>query len=158
MRRLFAVSWKSSRAVRILSRSRGRWIAVAASASLRREPQRGRAASQHVVGAVAIGPVVGALAAAQVEGAGRLGDETVRLEARRLVRAVAERLLRRAPTNAPGIGFARLQRHLIRPLLGADRLVGHGGQTTLSLCFSETLAPLSSVQVNSNSPGPGTRM
>ena len=53
--------------------------------------------SEHVVGAVAEGPVVGALAAAQIEGARAFGHEAVRLQAGRLVRAVAEGLLGRAP-------------------------------------------------------------
>src|SRR5262245_43082947 len=157
--------------------------------------------------AVAVGAVVRRFAAAKVEGARGLGDEPVRLQACALVRAVAERLLGRAPAGTPEIGPASLQRDLIRALLGADWVVGHGflprvqpagsfglsgstptpggwtwpapagdvtgppvaensgasrggnhAETTFSLSFSETLVPASSVQVNSNSPGPGTRM
>src|SRR5262245_22468613 len=81
--------------------------------------------SEHVVSAVAERLVIGALAAAKVEGARRFGDEAVRLKARDLVRAVAERLLGRASAGAPEIGPARFERHLVGTLLGTDRLVRH---------------------------------
>src|SRR5262245_29521800 len=87
--------------------------------------QKPDARLQHVVGAVAVGAVVGALAAAQVEGAGSLSDEAVRGEAGALMGAVAERLLGRAAARTPEIRLAGLEGDLIGPLLGADGLVGH---------------------------------
>src|SRR5437016_2641005 len=106
--------------------------------------------------------VVRAFAAAQVERARAVRHEAVRLQGRRLVRAIAEGLLRRAPARAPEIRFPGLQRHLVRALLGAERLVGHLATSlaavsdpvgltpthvTLSFIFSTTLAPASSTQV-----------
>src|SRR5262245_12305360 len=82
-------------------------------------------ALEHVVGPVAVGPVIAPLAAAEVDRAAGGGDEAERLVARRLVGAVAEGLLLRAPTATPQVGFAFYKLHLVGPLLGADRLVGH---------------------------------
>src|SRR5262245_29976060 len=62
-------------------------------------------------------------------------------------------LLLAAPPRAKRLGEAPRKHNYTRAWLAGSR-----AQTTLSLSFSETLAPPSSVQVNSSSPGPGTRM
>src|SRR5262245_31226799 len=85
----------------------------------------GRPPSEHIVGAVAERLVVGALATAQIEGAGAFGHEAVRLQCGDLVRAVAERLLGRASAAAPEVGLPGLERDLVGALLSADRLVRH---------------------------------
>src|SRR5262245_55043559 len=59
--------------------------------------------SDDVVRAVTEGPVVCALAAAQIEGSGALRHKPMRLQGRRLVRAIAEGLPSRAPASAPEI-------------------------------------------------------
>src|SRR5262245_23521268 len=137
------------------------------------------------MGAVAVGPVVRSLAAAQVHRPRGWGDKTQRLKTGKLVGTITEGLLGRTPADAPEVGPAFDQLHLVGALLRTDRLVGHGhssvvqtrshrradravgagaggpppaGQVTLSLIFSTTLLPPSSTQVNSNSPGPGTFM
>lgn len=69
--------------------------------------------------------VVCRLAAAEVEGAARLCREALGGEAGALVRAIAIRLLLGFAACAPKVGFARLQRDLVRALLGANRLIGH---------------------------------
>ena len=150
-----------------------------------------RGASDHVMGAVAEGLVVGALAAAQVEGARAFRHEAVRLQGRGLVRAVAEGLLGRAPACAPEIRpsrppaspgrgpsgrrparrtsgnlpegvrpsglIPRTRNEAFRSMRRSDP-EGLTRSRTLSFSFSTILAPASSTQVNSNSPGPGTFM
>src|SRR5262245_37339416 len=50
----------------------------------------------------------------------------MRLQARALMGAVAEWLLRRAPASTPEVSLAGLERDLVGPLLCADWVVGHG--------------------------------
>src|ERR1700730_1539777 len=77
------------------------------------------------MGAVAEGLVVGTFASAQIDGAGYLRHEAVRLQARALVRSVAEWLFGGSPAGAPEVCLPRLERHLIGALLGTDRLLRH---------------------------------
>src|SRR5262249_38547303 len=82
-------------------------------------------ASEHVVGAVAVGSVVGSLAAAKVDRTAAGGNKAQRLQAGLFVGAIAERLFLRAPAGTPPVRPAFPKFHLIGPLLGAERLVGH---------------------------------
>ena len=76
--------------------------------------------SDHIVRAVAPGLVVGRLAAAEIERAGRRRDELQRLDVRLLVRAVAERLAFRQAAPAVPIGLPFDEFDLIRAGLRDD--------------------------------------
>src|SRR5271165_1031464 len=65
--------------------------------------------SQALVRAVAIGRVLGGLAAAKIGGPALFGGEGRRRHPDRLVRAVAERLVLRAAAGAPVIALARFE-------------------------------------------------
>jgi hypothetical protein len=72
----------------------------------------------HVVGAIAEGRIIRALAAAEIERAGSLGDEADRQKGCALVtRGIAEGLAGGASALAPQIGSAFLELDLIRPEL-----------------------------------------
>src|SRR5262245_22534939 len=105
------------------------WIAAAASPSSAGGAVTAR--SQDVMGAVAEGPIVGALAPAQIERAGGLSNEAVRLKTCGLVGAIAEGLLGGAAAGAPEVCLSRLEGHLIGALLGANRFVGHRSSPAL---------------------------
>src|SRR5271157_652599 len=79
-----------------------------------------RVGSQALVRAVAIGRVLRLLAAAEPGGRGLLSGEGLRRHADRLVRAVAERLVRRPAAGAPVIGLADFEVLPVRRLLGDD--------------------------------------
>jgi hypothetical protein len=83
------------------------------------------ASLEHVVRAITKWLVVARLAAAKIERAVTVGDETFRLEAGTLVGAVTERLIIGPTAGAPKIGFASLERDLIRPFLGHHRFIRH---------------------------------
>lgn len=95
-----------------------------ADACVRNTKSRQRA-SQHVVRAVAERLIVGGLAAAQIEYATSVGHEAQWLQARILVGAVAERLLRRATAPAIEVGLSFLEVDLIGTFLGDYWIVSH---------------------------------